>query len=159
MSIVSRQTSKSTARLEHFSSVHETCFIQSTFFRKVRAVVGDSSLCCCLPCHTCDVNQLLLTPFACRFLLSAPHSIRHSNILTSKGVHTRARTSKQSTTVYIQSHSWCHTNSQLQPSTSRQRYQPQNQPGYSRTHGERPLADDSVMLYVHGNRMMRKTSL
>ena len=34
---------------------------------KVVVIVADSGLCCCVPCHTCDVCWVLLTLFMCCF--------------------------------------------------------------------------------------------
>ena len=27
--------------------------------------IGDSGLCCCVPCHTCDISSALPVPFVC----------------------------------------------------------------------------------------------
>ena len=35
--------------------------------RKVIVTVGDSGLCCCIPCNMCEVCQALLIPFVCWF--------------------------------------------------------------------------------------------
>ena len=34
---------------------------------QVIVTTGDSGLCCCVPCHTCDIKRAQLSPFACGF--------------------------------------------------------------------------------------------
>ena len=48
--------------------VHATVGILSTLYVlacRIMVVKVDPCLCGCVPCNTCDVDQALLTPFAC----------------------------------------------------------------------------------------------
>ena len=51
------------------------CLCFSTLYRlayQLRVTVGDSGLCCCVPCYSCAICRWLLLPFVCVIYTSAP---------------------------------------------------------------------------------------